>query len=79
MYQVPDAEGGAKDVAAKGGINSKNILIYSMMYEPFNESSFVMLINHFHKSFRKMHHKMLYQTRTSSQMLRRWNECDGRG
>ena len=26
MYQVPDAEGGAKDVAAKGGIKGKKVL-----------------------------------------------------
>ena len=26
MYQVPHAEGGAKDVAAKGGIKGKKVL-----------------------------------------------------
>ena len=31
MYQVPDAEGGAKDVAAKGGVKGKNFEICCMM------------------------------------------------
>ena len=32
MYQVPDAEGGAKDVAAEDGMKGKkNFEIYSMM------------------------------------------------
>ena len=37
MYQVPHAEGGAKDVAAKGGVKGKNFEIFFMLYEPFND------------------------------------------
>ena len=36
MYQVPGAEGDAKDVAAENGIKGKKkIKIFFMMYEPF--------------------------------------------